>query len=201
VTRTCVGCRALGSAEELVRVVVTDTGEVAFDLAGGAFGRGAWVHPRSACLANAARSGLARAFRRELRVSPEALVRALHRAAERRAAGLLMAARRARKLEAGSTAVQHAVSDRRAELVIVARDARAAAEHAFLSPLIASGRAVAHGTKGELGAYIGRPDTALVAVTDARIARALKTAIEWTMVPEPNAVSVGARRTIVSEAG
>jgi predicted RNA-binding protein YlxR (DUF448 family)/ribosomal protein L7Ae-like RNA K-turn-binding protein len=59
--RTCVGCGERAPATELVRLVLGPSGEIAVDAAGGGFGRGAHVHPRAACLEQAASRGLLRA--------------------------------------------------------------------------------------------------------------------------------------------
>lgn len=198
--RTCIGCRAAESAAHLVRVVLGPEGEIAVDLAGGAFGRGAWVHPVPSCLAQAP-AGLSRALRAEVRASAAELVSALRLAAGRRIQGLLLAARRKKRLEAGASAVEAAVLGRRAELVVVAADARAAAEHAWLSPLVASGAAAAWGEKAVFGAWFSRPDTALLAITERGLAQEIRRMIDWTMLPEPSAPARRARRAVSSEAG
>src|SRR5262245_61782889 len=123
--RTCVGCRSVAEPAELVRLVVGPDGEVVVDLAGGSFGRGAWLHPRPECMQKAAPAGLSRAFRGPVRLSAAELGEQFRAAAARRAQGLILAARRARKLEAGATVVAQAVTERRAELVLVATDAKA----------------------------------------------------------------------------
>lgn len=65
--RTCIGCRAVCAPAELVRLVAPDG--VVQVAAPGAPGRGAWVHPRLACIAAAVKArAFARAFRRQ--VSP-----------------------------------------------------------------------------------------------------------------------------------
>lgn len=72
--RTCIGCRAVGPASEMVRLVAPD-GCVRVLVRGcgaalpptGKVGRGAWVH--RACLAEAMKRGaMARAFRRQVEV-------------------------------------------------------------------------------------------------------------------------------------
>lgn len=185
---------------ELVRLVLGPEGEVVVDLVGGSFGRGAWVHPRPSCLATAP-AALARALRAPVRTSPADLVASLRAAAQRRIRGLVLAARRIKQLECGSSAVELAVRDRRAELVLVATDARAAAGHAWLEPLIASGSARAFGDKALFGAWLSRPDTALVAITERGLAQEIGKMIDWTMLSEPSAPSKRARRTVSSEAG
>ncbi|HEY8946850.1 MAG TPA: YlxR family protein, partial [Polyangiaceae bacterium] len=106
--RTCVGCRAAVDAAELVRLVLSPEGDLLVDLHGGSFGRGAWVHPRPSCLA-AAPSALSRALHAQVRSTPADLVALLRSAAARRIQGLLLAARRTRRLETGTAAVQAAV--------------------------------------------------------------------------------------------
>jgi predicted RNA-binding protein YlxR (DUF448 family) len=74
--RTCIGCRLVCPAAELVRLglqadrVVTTTSSA---------GRGAWLHPREECLRAAVRGrAFARAFRRPVTVPPpEELMAAL----------------------------------------------------------------------------------------------------------------------------
>jgi predicted RNA-binding protein YlxR (DUF448 family) len=65
--RTCIGCRERAAKSELLRVVASDRGaglEVVPDPAGRAPGRGAHLHPTSACLELALRR---RAFARALK--------------------------------------------------------------------------------------------------------------------------------------
>jgi predicted RNA-binding protein YlxR (DUF448 family) len=191
----------VSSPEDLVRVVLGPEGEVAVDLAGGAFGRGAWVHPRPECIRKAVPAGLCRALRSEVRTSAAALTEQLVSAAARRAQGLIIAARRTRATEAGATAVEQAVRDRRAELVLVATDARASSEFSWLEPLIRTGSALAFATKSAFGAWLGRKETALVAITDPGIAREVRKTLTLTMLDATHAPSASARQAISSEAG
>jgi predicted RNA-binding protein YlxR (DUF448 family) len=201
VKRTCIGCRAVAAPEDLVRLVAAPEGEFVFDLAGRTFGRGAWLHPTPACLSQAARGGIDRAFRQQFGMTAPALAALFRKAADRRAMGLLGAARRAHKLQAGSSAVEEAIERGQAALVLVATDARAAASQDFLQPLITAGHARAYGTKAEFATLLSRAETALLAVTDARLAREIQKAIEWAQLSEPKAASGRAARTISSEAG
>ncbi|HET9932937.1 MAG TPA: YlxR family protein, partial [Polyangiaceae bacterium] len=145
--RSCVGCRSPVDPGELVRLVLGPEGEVVVDLARGAFGRGAWVHPRPECIEKAAPQGLSRAFKCQVRDNGTQVLATFRAAAERRVQGLVLAARRAHKLEAGASAVEEAVRARRAALVLVATDARASADLAWLAPLVANGQALAFSTK------------------------------------------------------
>lgn len=55
--RTCVGCRTVNAKRELVRLVRTGEGRVQIDPTGKAAGRGAYLHNRRACWAEALKSG------------------------------------------------------------------------------------------------------------------------------------------------
>jgi uncharacterized protein len=72
--RTCVGCRRQAPAGELLRVVAVD-GRLVPDPARRLPGRGAHLHPDSACLAQAERR---RAFPRALRVPAPLDTAAVH---------------------------------------------------------------------------------------------------------------------------
>ncbi len=61
--RTCVGCRRVCLAAELVRLRAPD-GLLQVSGASASAGRGVWVHPQAACVAAAVK---ARAFARTLR--------------------------------------------------------------------------------------------------------------------------------------
>jgi predicted RNA-binding protein YlxR (DUF448 family) len=62
-TRTCVHCRSSKDKRELLRVVRTPSGEVAFDPTGKANGRGAYVCHDEPCIVGATgKGGLARAL-------------------------------------------------------------------------------------------------------------------------------------------
>ena len=65
--RTCIGCRATDSPDQLVRVATEPSGSglrVVVDRAGRLGGRGAWLHPSHECLDTALRR---RAFPRAFR--------------------------------------------------------------------------------------------------------------------------------------
>ena len=64
--RSCIGCREKAPRAQLLRLVTSADGELMVDVRATMPGRGAWIHPDSACLALAERR---RAFGRALRVS------------------------------------------------------------------------------------------------------------------------------------
>jgi predicted RNA-binding protein YlxR (DUF448 family) len=170
-TRTCVGCGSPDDAGEMVRLVVAD-GMVAFNLAGGAFGRGAHVHARPACLVRAPR-GLSRAFRREVGIDAKDLGRCLVAACDRRTGGLLLAARRQRSVAIGTDASLDALRGG-SPLAIVAVDAGAVVSSQEVARAVAEGRAVAWSTKNELGALLGAESIAICAIRHEAIATELK---------------------------
>ncbi len=175
--RTCVGCGRHDDASALVRLVVEDDA-VAFDLAGGAFGRGAHVHARPECLAKAPR-GIARSFHRPP-VSPADLGSALVAACDRSMAGLFITARRLGALAVGADAALGAMAHAStaatgaAPLLVVAVDAGAIAGKHEVQSAVAAGRAISWKTKGELGGLIGEGEVALCAVRHEAIAAKLK---------------------------
>jgi predicted RNA-binding protein YlxR (DUF448 family)/ribosomal protein L7Ae-like RNA K-turn-binding protein len=186
--RTCIGCRQQGSPLDLVRMVLMPDGGVAFDLAGGAMGRGAWVHPTELCLPKAAKVTL-----RHLHVdakgapladdhsvpglgnsiSVEALMLTLAGAAMRRSVGLIGAACRARHVALGGDAANDAFSEGKARLVILATDARAVKQQSWIEAATAKGIVVGWATKAELGAMVGRDELAVIVVTDEGLAQNL----------------------------
>jgi ribosomal protein L7Ae-like RNA K-turn-binding protein len=152
------------------------------DLAGSAFGRGAWVHPRPDCLRTAAARGLARSLKVPVRTSEETLFEELRASADRRVAALLSAARGAGKLAIGTDAVREALEASRATLIVVATDARAAAASL---PASALGHASAWRDKAALGEALGRGDTGVIAIMDPGLARAVQHAIALsTLFPD-----------------
>jgi predicted RNA-binding protein YlxR (DUF448 family) len=173
--RTCAGCREIGDpeGEPLVRAVLGPSGEAVPDLSGSGFGRGAWVHPRAACLAKALPRGFSKSMKNAVGTSAAEFASALRAQAERRAYSLVGAAFRARKAAAGSTAVRDAFTAGLVKLVLVAGDARAAAETPWVEALVKDGKARGFGSKELLGRAIGRPETGVIAILDDGISTAL----------------------------
>jgi uncharacterized protein len=178
--RTCIGCRQQGCSGDLVRMVLGPDGSVAFDLAGGAVGRGAWVHPLEACLRKAAKV-TARSLRADGSVDVESLMLSLTAAAIRRAVGLLGAAHRARHMAIGGDACRESFAEGKARLVILATDAKAASDKAWLDAAATKGLLTRWSTKAELGAIVGREELAVMVVTDDGIAQSFLRVVAMTM--------------------
>ena len=182
-TRTCVGCGLRDAASALLRLVVLE-GDVAFDLAGGAFGRGAHVHPIAECLGKAPR-GLARSLRRTVSVDGAALGDALVAACDRRMRGLLLAAHRLRMVAVGAEATARALPG---AVAVIAADAGSVGDgdrHAALGAAVAAGNVLVWATKGELGALLGVEVVSICAVRHPAIAEQLK----WTRAARDAAVT------------
>lgn len=173
--RTCVGCGRRDDARALVRLVRGEGAEIAVDAAGGAFGRGAHVHPTAPCVAKAARGGLARAFKQGIQADPAALAASIADALERRMAGLILSARRTKAVEIGADAACEAL-EKGAPLVVVARDAGTVVQRGPVARAIAEGRAVAWQDKATLGALLGRDEVAVLALWSGPIAEELRRA-------------------------
>ncbi len=180
-TRTCVGCGMKATSAELLRAVPLSDVEsdaeqagigVAFDLTGKESGRGAWVHPRTACLEKACARGFARSFKRPVVAKVEALLEHLKQAATRRLGGLILAASRARHLVCGRDAVKEALP--KAALIVMATDARAVAKDAALQRAGLDGKVVCWSTKAELGHLLGRAEVGVFAVTEHALAEAMR---------------------------
>lgn len=179
--RTCAGCGKQAPPEELVRVVHdSGSGEVAVDLAGSGFGRGAHIHPSPECLTKALRGGFARVFKSKVIGDARALGEEIVKAADRRIEGLLAGARRAGQLAVGSDVVVAAWKEKRAELVVVARDAAAAAKLPEVEKAVASGKALAFSDKQRLGSLTKQPsgpsdgrEVAVIAVVHPGVAAAI----------------------------
>lgn len=65
--RTCIGCGTSKPKKELIRIVLTDDGEILADRTGRANGRGAYLCDDPACLQKAIkRRAFSRAFRQQV---------------------------------------------------------------------------------------------------------------------------------------
>lgn len=162
--RTCVACRGAGEPGELVRLVVAPDGQVVVDLRGRLPGRGAWLHPRAACVeALEKRAGVLKKLLRAPEVDASGLRDRLRDAVIRAALDGLSLAAASGSVVGGHDVLLREISAGRVAAVIVASDAsertvkdlRAAApELGFIGlPLDreALGRRVGRGARAALG--------------------------------------------------
>jgi ribosomal protein L7Ae-like RNA K-turn-binding protein len=154
-------------------------------MGGGAFGRGAWVHPRAACLADAVRGGLARGLKTQVTTDLPAVVTLLRDAASRRTFSLLQAAQRARLAAVGTAALEEAERDGRVELLVLASDAKASADLSAVRRLVQRGRVRFFKTKAELGAAFGRDELALVGLLSPDLSQEVSRMISVSELEEP----------------
>lgn len=180
-TRTCASCQKEDTPLSMVRFVRTDEGEVFPDLKASRVGRGAWVHPRPECLKKLSHS-LSRSFKAQVTTPTDRALALLSQAATVRVRQLLGAARREGQIAFGSTLVQEAWDGGTAHLLIVARDARAAADLSCVKQAVPRGLARVWGDKDGLGKMLGRPEVAVVAILDKRLAKALIDAIALALL-------------------
>ncbi len=197
--RSCVGCGErvdVAGNHALVRLIISPEGEVAVDARGGGFGRGAHVHPRPECLQKAIDRGLARSAKAKINtlatesgelvpLTRAALAEAIQRSTDRRIEGLLISAKRSRKLAVGADAVRGAWARGDAHLILVARDAAAAAELTEVRQAIAEGHGAAWGDKVRIATLVHGParteahrvGVGVIAVSSRTIAAALLEAV------------------------
>ncbi|HEY6078735.1 MAG TPA: DUF448 domain-containing protein [Polyangiaceae bacterium] len=183
--RTCVGCKASGPPQDLLRLVIGPDGEVVPDMAGGAFGRGAWVHPRPQCLAGAVRGGLNRGLKMQVKADLGQLSAQVRDAAVRRAVSLLQAAKRAQQTALGTTALEEKERAEQVELLVMAADAKASAELPAVRRLGQRGRVRLFLSKAELGAALGRDELALVGLLSPDLSKEVSRMISVSELEEP----------------
>jgi predicted RNA-binding protein YlxR (DUF448 family) len=174
--RSCVGCRQIDSRDVLLRfVALGDPPAFAPDIRRRAIGRGVSVHPRYRCVAAAVRSG---ALRRGLGVDVNTSARELAQSAaqqyQRRAEGLLLAARRARHVALGTEAVRDAITAHKVQLLLVAQDAEGSREELVQAATRLGRSCLVWSNKQELGRLCGRALLSIVAILDAGIASELR---------------------------
>jgi len=177
--RTCAGCGKHADAGDLVRVVLDpSSGDLAVDIAGSGFGRGAHVHGAPSCLTKALKSGFSRVFKMEIKGDAAAIATEIVQAADRRIEGLISGAKRAGQLAIGADAVSDA---KEAKLLVIARDAAAAAKLSVVERAVAEGNAIAFADKTRIGALLsptnvggsGTREVAVIAILHAGVAEAV----------------------------
>lgn len=142
------------------------------------------MHPRPECLSRAVPKGLERALRAKVVADVGTVTALVRTSAARRLLGLLSAARRARKAATGTTGVKQAIDRGEVRLVLVATDARAAANAPWIEEKIRLGTALPFSTKAELGSLLGTEEVGVVAVLDDGLARAIERAWALAHLPE-----------------
>jgi predicted RNA-binding protein YlxR (DUF448 family)/ribosomal protein L30E len=182
-TRSCVGCREQAERAALLRLVLVPapSGQAPGllpDVRKREPGRGVSVHPKFRCLQSAVASGaFKRAFKAPLEVSATELANLARSQYERRAQGLLLAARRANKLALGTEAVRDAIQARKARLLIIAGDAEGSREDLEQAALRLGRVCLVWNTKIGLGHLFSRATLSILAVLDNGIADELQSVV------------------------
>ena len=169
--RTCAGCRARDDRDALVRFVLGPDGRLVADVRRRLPGRGVSVHPRRACIVDAAtRGGFARSLRSEVRADVADLVAQLIAQYAKRIEGLLVAAHRSRSLVVGTEAVRSELRRAAPALILVAEDAAGRREEIERSAERLGEQCVVYGSKESLGRLFGRDEVGVLAIDDRGIA-------------------------------
>lgn len=183
--RTCAACRAHEARDELIRWVRDESGAVVPDLSTRTFGRGVWVHGRPECLKKL-QGALSRGFKAPVVTTTAEALQLLHAAAEHRTNQLLGAARRQNGVVFGTDVTAEAWRQGRVFLVLLANDARAAANSGFVADAVTADCVRVWGTKAELGRLFGRAEIGVLGVVDRGLAIRLFGAIAMALlVREP----------------
>lgn len=123
-TRTCVACRTEAPRDELERFVFDERVGLVHDLRKKAPGRGAYVHPTTACIEAACeRGGFSRGFKRRVTADAAALGEQVRQAIEQRALETARVALRSGAMVAGGESVAEAMRHDQARLIVLAEDA------------------------------------------------------------------------------
>ncbi|MDW8247592.1 MAG: DUF448 domain-containing protein [Sandaracinaceae bacterium] len=184
--RMCIGCLNKSHPNALIRLVfVNSPPYVAPDLVPRGTrefgGRGAWVHPRWQCVRKVSEKGqLARSLRQDVRIDGKWLAQAIQKRLEKRAEGLLLAARRKKALTIGIEVTQLNLQEGRVALVAIPsgvthRNAKLLewALHHNQNVLI-----LPFTPSTDLGKLLSHPEVKAVGILDAQIASELKESVQ-----------------------
>jgi len=182
-TRSCVGCRQPEAREALLRWVAVRAPDgapesIVPDVRKREQGRGVSVHPRYRCLQGAVANGaFKRAFRGPLELSARTLASQARAQYERRAQGLVLAARRSGKLAIGTDAARDAIQTRKARLLLIASDAEGSREELERAAARLGRACLVWNTKQGLGQLFSRATLSILAVLDNGIADELQSVV------------------------
>jgi predicted RNA-binding protein YlxR (DUF448 family) len=179
--RTCVGCRTHEESAALLRIAYLPQHDPFLipDVAGKLGGRGLWLHPSAGCVRKALRGGFARALRREVNVSADAILEPLQTQLTRRIQGLLLAALRRRRATFGTDAVLEVLATCPVSLLLVAKDAAGRRNDVISRASERGVRVVEIFDQGALGRLTQREALNFVAVLEPQIGREIADASRW----------------------
>lgn len=177
--RTCLGCRATLQREELVRYVLTPSGEVTVDYRKRLPGRGAYTCISRTCLATAVQKRqFNRAFHKDaVRAEVATLTGELSAQIAERVFNLLGMARKSRQVLSGGSLVFDALHSKgQPALIILAEDISTDIAKKISHRAEACGVPLWHRYDKELlGRLLGKEERSVVAVQAGPLAEAIKT--------------------------
>jgi len=157
--RTCMGCNATTTPDELERFVFVEDAGLLHDLRRKAPGRGVWVHPDAACVERAVSGGFARGLKRRVDAPPaDELVEAMAAGIRRRLEENLRVAVRSGQAHVGGNTTSEAMRNDRVSLLLIASDAGEATRKKYVANAQRKGIDVHHAMNGAMLATGTRHD-------------------------------------------
>lgn len=174
--RTCVGCRAHESRDELLRFAF-EGGRLVSDPRARLGGRGVWVHGRRACVVRAVRGGgFAKVLRAKVDLAAADVVSQLRADAEASVLASLASARRARHAVHEADECLALLASGAGHLAVIATDERASKESVREDARRAGVPVLEYGDRAALGRVFGKKETGTVIVTDQGLASSISRA-------------------------
>jgi len=179
IERSCAGCRLKDDKTKFVRIVAAPGGELAVDVDYKAEGRSLYLCPKFSCIKAVLKKG--RLFKL-LRMSPfsltaEELFGMINEAYKKKLFSLLNLCRKGKNLALGRQLVEAKIRDKKAYVVLIAKDAAFRTKKAFYN-MKKEVKIVEWGKKDEYGAALGVRPVAVIAVTQNGLAFKINNLIE-----------------------
>ncbi len=179
--RTCVACRQRDTQGQLLRLVMSQSGELSVDLRRRVAGRGTWIHRRGLCLSRAPRT-LGRSLGTPGGVGVSALQRALRDAAAEIIGTALRRACRMGCIHPESAAARGWLGLDSTRFCILSNSVSAALPG--VQKAVADGRAQIWGSASSLGRLLGCEATDVLAISDTGVASCLRLGFDLSRLAE-----------------
>ncbi|MDR2902066.1 MAG: DUF448 domain-containing protein [Lactobacillales bacterium] len=171
--RMCFICRKTFSASQMLRFVVSPTGEVFFDVKGNLPGRGMWLFPARETVQKAIQGKMFSKAAKEPAAVPADLMDIIESQLKERIFSLLGLARKSGKLTSGFENVKKAVAKGNVALLVEADDASVREQGKLFRPTD-NFDVYKIFTREELGAVMGADVQVHIAVFNGAVAEELK---------------------------
>jgi uncharacterized protein len=164
--RMCAGCRQPAAKQALERFIFHDEAGLVFDLRCKAPGRGAYVHPKVACVQRAVdEGGFSRGFKRRVEADLNEVLEDMRRGIARRLGESLSVASASKQLFVGGSSVSEAFVEADLGLVLIASDAGESTRRKYRSNAERKSIPVCEALSGEeLASGVGHEFVAVAAV-------------------------------------